>query len=37
VFGGADGVVYGSEDAGGTWHVLADGLPPVSAVMIDRP
>jgi hypothetical protein len=35
-FGGADGVVYGSEDAGRTWHVLADGLPPVSAVMIER-
>jgi hypothetical protein len=34
-FGGADGVVYGSEDAGGTWRVLADGLPPVSAVAID--
>ena len=37
VFGGADGVVYGSEDAGRTWRVVADGLPPVSAVMIDRP
>ncbi len=35
-FGGADGVVYGSEDAGGTWKVLADGLPPVSAVTIER-
>jgi hypothetical protein len=35
-FGGADGVVYGSEDAGRTWRVLADGLPPVSAVTIDR-
>jgi hypothetical protein len=35
-FGGADGVVYGSEDAGRTWHVLADGLPPVLAVTIDR-
>lgn len=34
-FGGADGVVYGSEDAGRTWHVLADGLPPVSAVTVD--
>ncbi|HYV59712.1 MAG TPA: hypothetical protein VFA62_06550 [Acidimicrobiia bacterium] len=34
-FGGADGEVYGSEDAGRTWHVLADGLPPVSAVTID--
>lgn len=34
-FGGADGAVYGSEDAGRTWHVLADGLPPVSAVTID--
>jgi hypothetical protein len=34
-FGGADGVVYGSDDAGRTWHVLADGLPPVSAVTID--
>jgi len=34
-FGGADGIVYGSEDAGGTWRVLADGLPPVSAVAID--
>jgi hypothetical protein len=34
-FGGADGVVYGSEDAGSTWHVLADGLPPVSAVTVD--
>jgi hypothetical protein len=34
-FGGADGVVYGSEDAGNTWRVLADGLPPVSAVAID--
>jgi hypothetical protein len=34
-FGGADGVVYGSEDAGGTWRVLAEGLPPVSAVAID--
>ena len=35
-FGGADGVVYGSEDAGRTWRVLADNLPPVSAVTIDR-
>jgi hypothetical protein len=34
-FGGADGVVYISEDAGRTWRVLADGLPPVSAVAID--
>jgi hypothetical protein len=34
-FGGADGVVYGSEDAGRTWRVVADGLPPVSAVTID--
>ena len=34
-FGGADGVVYGSDDAGRTWRVLADGLPPVSAVAID--
>jgi hypothetical protein len=34
-FGGADGVVYSSEDAGRTWHVLADGLPPVSAVTIE--
>jgi hypothetical protein len=34
-FGGADGVVYGSEDAGRTWRVLADGLPPVTAVAID--
>jgi hypothetical protein len=34
-FGGADGVVYGSEDAGGSWRVLADGLPPVTAVAID--
>jgi hypothetical protein len=33
-FGGADGVVYGSEDAGRTWRVLADGLPPVTAVAI---
>ena len=35
-FGGADGVVYGSEDAGGTWRVLAENLPPISAVTIDR-
>jgi hypothetical protein len=35
VFGGADGVVYASEDAGRTWKVLADGLPPVTAVAID--
>jgi photosystem II stability/assembly factor-like uncharacterized protein len=35
-FGGADGVVYGSEDAGRTWRVLAENLPPVSAVTIDR-
>jgi hypothetical protein len=34
-FGGADGVVYGSEDAGRTWRVLADGLPPVTGVAID--
>jgi photosystem II stability/assembly factor-like uncharacterized protein len=34
-FGGVDGVVYGSEDAGRTWVVLADGLPPVSAVTIE--
>ena len=34
-FGGADGIVYGSEDAGRTWQVLADGLPPVSAVSIE--
>ena len=33
-FGGTDGVVYGSEDAGRTWRVLADGLPPVTAVAI---
>ena len=36
VFGGADGVVYGSEDAGRTWRVLAENLPPVSALTIDR-
>jgi hypothetical protein len=36
-FGGPDGIVYGSEDAGRTWRVLADGLPPVTAVVIDRP
>ena len=35
-FGGTDGIVYGSEDAGRTWRVLADNLPPVSAVSIDR-
>jgi hypothetical protein len=35
VFGGSDGVVYGSEDAGRTWRVVADGLPPVTAVAID--
>jgi hypothetical protein len=35
VFGGADGIVYGSEDAGRTWRVLADGLPPVTAVALD--
>jgi hypothetical protein len=35
-FGGPDGVVYGSEDAGRTWRVLAENLPPVSAVTIDR-
>jgi len=34
-FGGADGVVYNSEDAGRTWGVLAEGLPPVTAVAID--
>jgi hypothetical protein len=34
-FGGADGVVYYSEDAGRTWRVVADGLPPVTAVAID--
>jgi hypothetical protein len=34
-FGGADGIVYGSDDAGRTWRVLADGLPPVTAVAID--
>jgi hypothetical protein len=34
-FGGADGVVYGSEDAGISWRVLFDGLPPVTAVAID--
>ena len=34
-FGGADGVVYGSDDAGRTWRVLAEGLPPVTAVAID--
>jgi hypothetical protein len=33
-FGGADGVVYGSEDGGRTWRVLADELPPVTAVAI---
>jgi hypothetical protein len=37
VFGGADGVVYASEDAGHSWRVLADGLPPVTAVDIDSP
>ncbi|HEY4397447.1 MAG TPA: sialidase family protein [Acidimicrobiia bacterium] len=35
-FGGADGVVYGSEDAGRSWRVLAENLPPISAVTIDR-
>jgi hypothetical protein len=35
VFGGADGVVYGSDDAGHTWRVVAEGLPPVTAVAID--
>jgi photosystem II stability/assembly factor-like uncharacterized protein len=35
VFGGADGIVYGSDDAGRTWRRLADGLPPVTAVAID--
>jgi hypothetical protein len=34
-FGGADGLVYGSDDAGRTWRVLADGLPPVTAVAIE--
>jgi hypothetical protein len=34
-FGGADGVVYGSDDAGLTWRVLAERLPPVTAVAID--
>jgi hypothetical protein len=34
-FGGADGVVYNSEDAGRTWGVLAEGLPRVTAVAID--
>jgi photosystem II stability/assembly factor-like uncharacterized protein len=35
IFGGADGIVYASEDAGRTWRVLADDLPPVTAVAID--
>lgn len=35
-FGGADGIVYGSDDAGRTWHVLARDLPPISAVTIER-
>jgi hypothetical protein len=35
VFGGANGIVYGSEDAGRSWRVLADGLPPVTAVGLD--
>jgi hypothetical protein len=35
IFGGAHGIVYGSEDAGRTWRVLADGLPPITAVAID--
>jgi hypothetical protein len=34
-FGGADGVVYGSDDAGRTWRVLSEGLPTVTAVAID--
>jgi hypothetical protein len=34
-FGGADGVLYGSDDAGRTWRVLADGLPPITAVAIE--
>jgi hypothetical protein len=34
-FGGADGIVYGSDDFGRTWHVIAEGLPPVTAVAIE--
>jgi hypothetical protein len=34
-FGSDDGIVYSSEDAGHTWRVLADGLPPVTAIAID--
>jgi hypothetical protein len=34
VFGTADGRVYGSGDAGGTWHELASGLPPVHQVLV---
>lgn len=34
-FGGADGIVYGSNDAGRTWRVLTEGLPPVTAVAIE--
>jgi hypothetical protein len=36
-FGGSDGVVYGSDDAGRSWRVLADGLPPITAVAIETP
>ena len=35
VFGGADGVVYGSDDAGRAWRVLAEGLPHITAIAID--
>jgi hypothetical protein len=33
-FGGPDGVVHVSDDGGRSWGVAADGLPPVTAVMV---
>jgi hypothetical protein len=33
-FGTSDGLVFGSEDAGGTWTELASNLPPVHRVLV---
>ncbi len=35
-FGTADGRLFGSEDAGSTWHELASGLPAVQQILVLR-
>ena len=33
-FGTTEGTVYGSEDAGASWHEIASGLPRINAVLV---